>query len=296
MFRIAATALLACALPALWAGPSWGFSFQGVEHVYTQSPPIATTAKTVTRACPDGKRLISTGFTIQSQAPQHVVLEAIVPNDDLTAVSVTVRARGIAAALPWALRASAMCAIVNDNHRLELVREDSAADSTDEKAHSVSCPPGKRVTGTGASVLRGAAQVALQSTHPNVALTSVTAEAGELATGYAEPWRLRTYAICARPIINTALTGLVLASASADSPFTTQDAERPCPGGRRLLGLAGGASGDGALAIGVAPEPGTTPAGSIAWAAREADAPEGNIGVIAYAICDYAPLPLVIES
>ncbi len=294
MFRIAATTVVACAATALSVTPSWAFSFQGVQHVRKATQLLPGGMKTMSASCPTGKRLISTGATIIAPTPNasgYIALESIVPNADLTEVSVTARAHGPGAASPWALQASAMCAIVPAEYRLERVPADSDADATDAKTRTVNCPPGKRVTGSAAAALHGAGHVAVTSMTPNVALTTVTTAAAEHEPGLVAPWRLRGYAICAHPIVDPDVTGLVMAT-SIVSPLPDwlfENAQRPCPPGKRLLGLGGGVYGEGVLATSIAPEPVAQPAGSSAHGARDAGAAITEWSVEANAICDYAP-------
>jgi hypothetical protein len=161
---------------------------------------------------------------------------------------------------------------------LQRVHAESVSNSFD-KAVSVSCPAGKQVTGAGAEIINGAGQVILTDVVPNGGLTSVTAEALEDQSGYANNWILRAYAICATPPPG-------LERVLAESPFTSlnKSVTATCPAGKRLLG-AGGEIFAGGNQVVLEDVRVSSLTGVTAQGVEDQDGTAGNWFARAYAIC-----------
>lgn len=102
-----------------------------------------------------------------------------------------------------------------------------------------SCPPGKRVIGTGARISGGQGEVIITGIIPNATLTSVTVTGHEDANGFSGNWTVTAIAICADP-----LPGLVRAvgiqGPNRDSPKLLNV---QCPDGKKAIGTGAATSG-----------------------------------------------------
>jgi hypothetical protein len=132
----------------------------------------------------------------------------------------------------WQLSGNAVCTTPLPGQ--EIVANVTAQNSVGEKDVSVSCPGAKRVVGAAGEIFNGLGQVLLDDTHPNAALTTVSAHALEDETGTSLSWSLTARAICADP-----LPGLErVSSTSALDSSTPKAATASCPTGKNLLSAA----------------------------------------------------------
>jgi hypothetical protein len=155
--------------------------------------------KSVTVSCPSGKKVISAGGSIAS-GYGHVALDDMYPNDALTSVTAT----GLETDSyngNWMVRAAATCA--NPPSGLQRVRR-LVEDSSSAKSVTATCPPGRTMLGTGASMRGGQGQAVMRSIRPHgggptSAADSVTVGAYE-TDPLAGSWTVLAYAICAYPL------------------------------------------------------------------------------------------------
>jgi hypothetical protein len=139
------------------------------------------------------------------------------------------------AALASASAGTASAAVVG----IERPSENSPSSSAD-KGVTVSCPPGKRLTGGGGEIVGGGDGVAINDVIPNPELTSVTVNGVEEQAGFAGNWFVAGRAICAIPP-----PGLERIVATSPSNSANKTVTATCPAGKRLLGAGGEVSGGG---------------------------------------------------
>lgn len=163
-----------------------------------------------------------------------------------------------------------------------LVEKLSPANSSN-KSVTVSCPSGKKVIGSGGSIVSGGRQVILDDMYPNDALTNVTATGLE-ADSYAGTWQVRAAATCANPV-----SGMQRVRAVVSNSDSAKSATATCPSGRTVLGTGAsiqGGQGQAALRF-IRPQGGgaASAASGVTVGAYETDPLAGSWSVLAYAIC-----------
>jgi hypothetical protein len=273
---------LAVALTALAVGLCGAAASTASASVPDLQAPVAassvwdsSTAKSVTAFCPARTHVIGTGAKISGGAGQ-VVLEGVVPNAQLT--SVTVSAHEDADGTPgiWSVTATAICANVPG---LERVSETVASNQYNVRLASASCPYGKKTLGAGGEIIGGYGQVHMQSIEPNT--VSGIAEAYEGGAGTSNSWSLTAYAICADPppgyeyVYQGAFTGSATSFGLAVY----------CSAGKKLLGT-GGLVGGGAKVGLTAMTPASAPSqGAVAAGYEDQYGTSLDWGILAYAIC-----------
>jgi hypothetical protein len=167
----------------------------GLEIVRAVGPSNSRN-KHLTAACPAGKRLVGTGGSTSNI--NQVVMNALVPNPELTKVLVRGSEDDDGTDADWFLRAYAICA--NPLPGLKLFAAPSALDSAPSKFARATCLAGKALVGTGGEINGGppaAGQVVLDDLTPNSPLTDVTVTGREDQDGTDGDWRIHAYAICA---------------------------------------------------------------------------------------------------
>jgi hypothetical protein len=122
---------------------------------------------------------------------------------------------------------------------IERPSANSPSNSSD-KGVTVTCPPGKRLTGGGGEIVGGGDGVALNDVIPNPELTAVTINGVEEQAGFATNWTVRGLALCAIPP-----PGLERIVATSPNDSANKTVTATCPAGKRLLGAGGEVSGGG---------------------------------------------------
>jgi hypothetical protein len=119
---------------------------------------------------------------------------------------------------------------------LKRVFNPSDYNSSPSKTAFVACPPGKKVISAGATINGEVGKIVLTAIDPNLALTSVTAQASETGSGTVSPWSVAAYAICAddTPALDLQLFPQPSTSNSENKAITAS-----CPSGRTLVGVGG---------------------------------------------------------
>ena len=169
-------------------------SLPGTETVTATSPSNSST-KTASVTCPAGKRVLGVGGGV-SAANGQVILDGLGPNTGLTAASATgVEVQGGSAG-DWTVRVDAVCAPPLPG--LQLVSAVSGLDSND-KSLIAQCPGLKNLVGAGGDISAAGGQAGLNRVLPSAALDAVTVRANEDEDGYAGPWGLTAFAVCAAP-------------------------------------------------------------------------------------------------
>ncbi len=169
-------------------------SLPGTETVTSTSASNSST-KSVSVSCPAGKRVLGVGGGV-SAADGQVILDGLGPNTGLTAASATgVEVQGGSAG-DWTVRVDAICAPPPPG--LELVSAVSGLDSND-KTVTAHCPGLKNLVGAGGDISAAGGQAGLNRVLPSALLDAVTVRANEDEDGYAGPWGLTAFAVCAAP-------------------------------------------------------------------------------------------------
>jgi hypothetical protein len=164
-----------------------------------------------------------------------------------------------------------------------VVSELTPFDSTSPKTIAALCPAGKRVIGGGARI-NGGEHVVLTRLEPVQAGAgdSYVVEASEDQTGFADPWALQAYAICADPP-----PGLQIVSAPGvlgSDAFLGVSAR--CPAGKFAVGAGGRInSGEGQVALSTIAEGGLWSTRTTAGGTEDPDQFAGTWSVTAFAVC-----------
>lgn len=202
----------------------------GLELV-TATSASNSSNKPVVASCPSGKRVVGAGGETIGATGQLVV-DDIIPGSTLTNVTVQGLEDDTGTTANWSVRAYAICATPPSG--LQRVGATRVANSSN-KGVTASCPAGKRVFGTGASISGGAGgQVVIDDLIPNSALTSVAVTGAEDDDGASGTWLVTSYAICANPPF-----GLHRAFATSASNSLNKSLVAACSSGFRVHGLGG---------------------------------------------------------
>ena len=168
----------------------------GLERVSLISDVDNSSPKTVTVPCPAGKRVVGAGGTTNGQG--QVMLDDVVPNAAVTAVTAAAIEDGDGYEGDWRLIAYAVCA--NPPPGLQRVSASRFVSSEDEFADvTATCPAGKNLLGTGAELGGGDGRVTIDDLRPNGLLTANTVAGIETDFGNPDDWSVTAYAICANP-------------------------------------------------------------------------------------------------
>lgn len=252
----------------------------GLERVSATSALNSDANKAAIVACPNGKSVVGMGSDINAGVGQVQQIE-VFANDALTEVDVLAIEDEDTYSGPWSVTAFAICA--DAAVRVVAVSSnDSAA-----KTVGVTCPTGKRLSGTGAEITGGFGQVGLHFLIPTLDLTNVTGAAFEDETGTPNNWSLRSYGICHTPLPGQVR---VLASSAIDST-AVKTAFAACPAGTKVIGGSGAVAGVGAEGqVFISRMSPNQPLSTFGVIASEDETGTGvNWSVTAYAICANPP-------
>lgn len=166
----------------------------GIEYVPFSTLSNSTTPKTATATCPAGKKVVGTGARLLGDAGQ-VVLDDVMPNAALTAVTASAYEDSTGYGGNWQLYAYATCA--NPLPGLTLASADTLpANSTDDAVGAI-CPGATKAHGLGGSVNGGVGRVYYGGLYPSADLTQTVAVTIEQNGGLGSNWYTKIYAICA---------------------------------------------------------------------------------------------------
>ena len=171
----------------------------GLERV-ARTTSATSVATSIDFPCPDAKVVVGVGAAINGGLGR-VSLVAMAPAsaNGPNRVSIAARETADGTADTWTLTGYAIC---DFPHALQYQNVDeTSADSAQLKTSAAGCGTSYVVIGSGFQVLDGGsptAQVVVHSIRPRYPRFT-TAEAAEDRNGYSGSWRLRSYAICARP-------------------------------------------------------------------------------------------------
>jgi hypothetical protein len=210
-------------------------------RVPASSATDSSSAKSATASCGVRRRLIGTAAMI-SGGDGQVVLLAVRPNPELTAVTVRAHEDDDGTTANWSVTATAICANIPG---LELVAASydtpngpsaDTADGLEAKSGHAYCPAGKRVVGAGGEVTGQTwGDVVLDGIDAHWTLGFVMFKAEEQTPIYNSAWGLTGYAICADPLPGLELVGAETPLNSIGGKIVTAS----CPSGKKLLGATG---------------------------------------------------------
>jgi hypothetical protein len=212
----------------------------GTQVVEATSVSDSVAIKSVTANCPAGGVVYGGGGYVVGATAHNVRISGLRPMVNLVGLSgfqatATEDETGYVGA--WAVQAFAICGPKLAGYQVVWQTSPSSSDSS--RSATATCPNGKKVISTGATVANGGADVVLQLIVPNNNLDWVATNAYEDETGYNGNWQLTAYAVCAN-----SLQGLELVVAT--SPVDERAykfAFVECSDGKDLLGLGGHAFG-----------------------------------------------------
>jgi hypothetical protein len=175
---------------AFCAAPPAGLQY--VQYTFTAGSSKARWSSVI---CPKGKKVLGAGATITG-GDGHVLLTGIRPTDDGTTVTATAYEDETGTAANWSVTATAACVSATQGMT---IAQAAAAQSSDVSVASatLTCPTGTTLHGVGGEVVGGNGEVLLRQLDAT-APTGVRVHAAEDANGYANPWSLRSYGICAK--------------------------------------------------------------------------------------------------
>jgi hypothetical protein len=233
--RLAVTAGLAVAgTGAVVAGTA--VPAQAAVITATSAAAAGTVTQTATAFCPAGQFLSGGGGAIVGGGGD-VTLVDIIP--DLAAQSVTVRGRANPGAAPpaYVVLAQSICVPGAVPANYQLVSSVSANNGNPIKTEVVACPAGTNLLGLGAELQGGFGAVFYERMEPNVAVDAaeVTASA---SGGFAGPWQLTAYGICATPPAGVAV-GIVTATGPNNNNSPKATPTGACPAGTLTTGVGG---------------------------------------------------------
>ena len=267
---LGAAALLGASIAALAPAAAAHAAVPGLVQVQAASVNNSV-AKSVTVACPPGKRVVDAGAYVTGVVGE-VVLDDITPNAGLNSVTATgYETDGTAA--NWQVHAVAECA---DPLPGQILVPASSLNNSVNKGVTAVCPPGTNVIGSGIQT-SGASlgDVIPDRITPDPGLTTVTVSAREDGP-LTRNWELTAYAICADP-----LPGLVRVAGSAISSLNKAEVAS-CPAGTVAIGGGAQVSGaaDNAMFSLTFPGPTSSAAGGV-----EEDPVAGPWALTAVGIC-----------
>lgn len=219
-FAAVAVGLMAQASPASAALPN--------RETVAASSASNSLDKGVTVTCPAGKRVVGSGADIGGipAGSGAVVLDDVIP----TSTTVTAYAYEVenGTSASWAIRAWAVCGNPNGS---TVTSSRVSVTSSNNKPVTVTCPVGKVVLGSGASITGGRGEVVIDEIIPTT--TTVTASGAEDPTGggYFPDWSIRAYAIC-----GDEPGGRTIVSRTSTTSSVDKGGSAPCPAGKVVFG------------------------------------------------------------
>jgi hypothetical protein len=246
-----------------------------VTAASTSAAGVSPVAAVAVATCPAGTSLVGTGGQINN-GNGNVVMTDVIPNVATGTVTVWGHENG-AYPLNWSVTAIAICEPV----AVVQVAAASAVNGAATKTLAVACPGATQLTGVGYQLNNGNGQVFPQLVQPAPGLGGATVSATEVA-GYAPPWQLTAYALCASP---AGFAPQRLAAQNGPNSVSPKQAiTGACPPGTDLFGTGADLSFTNANVVldQMVPDPGQTTTTS---RGDEAGAFAGNWSAFAYAIC-----------
>jgi len=202
----------------------------------TTAAAAGTVSAVAVAVCPAGEFLTGAAGGVNGGGGD-VTLTDVIP--DLAAQSVTVWGHSNPGAVPGAydVVATAICAPGAVPANYQLVVSPSANNGDPIKNQAVTCPAGTSLLGMGAELVGADGQAFYQRIEPNPALNAGAVTAGA-SGGFAGPWQLIGYGICATPPAGLVGT-LVSATGPTNSASPKAQLTAACPAGALTTGVGG---------------------------------------------------------
>jgi hypothetical protein len=217
-FAALVAGLLAVAGAQVVAAPAQ--AVPGRVRVVATTANNNTTVKGVNAVCPAGTRVVGGGGWAFDNDADKVRLVRLEPLSTSAQSSYFVQAEAeIGFTGNWWLEAYAICATTPAGY--QIVQAPSAGSSSTFVVQTVDCPTGKKLLGTGATILSGNREVGLQRTGADSGLTRSLSTAREDASGFSGTWTLTAYGICANPVAGAVLKTLQASGSVANSSCTS---------------------------------------------------------------------------
>lgn len=235
--RFLAVSSFFCSLAVLVAVATPAVAVTGLENRVSSSAKDSTSPKIQIARCSAGNRVIGGGGVVETLSDEPEEYETKVILTGLEPIHDTLNRDGYMAVgyettpgIPgrWYLQAYAICA--DPLAGLEIASSTTDPSSSRFKKAAAKCPGSKKVLGTGARVPDTRGRVGLQLTRASGPRDISRATAREGAGGYARPWTLSSYAVCANPIGGPPIAEVVNDDHDAVG----------CPAGTFALGVGGG--------------------------------------------------------
>jgi hypothetical protein len=171
------------------AGPA---GLQYASYTFTAG---STKSRWSSVTCPKGKQILGAGATINGGSGRALIT-GLVPSEDGRTVTATAYEDETGTTSSWSITATATC--VNPVAGMETV-QGAAAQAHDVSVASATlgCPEGTRLHGVGGEVIGGNGEVRLRHLDA-IQGDQARVRAVEDTTGVADPWAVRSFAICAR--------------------------------------------------------------------------------------------------
>ena len=198
------------------------------------------TVKSKTAECPEGTRIIGGGGgMIGNQVGDGLVITQMQPIDPITGVDrFTVTVNDPSGTVDdWGVRATAICAPALPNMSIEFGL--TSLSSAPTQLATATCPPGRKVVGSGGTVYNANGHAGLQVMRASTDGARVYAQAHEEPGGYSGSWYVFAWAVCA-----SAPSGyqIVMGQSPQSDSESTKSAVAECPGSKTLLGAGAATS------------------------------------------------------
>jgi hypothetical protein len=252
----------------------------GLVNVSAASAFNSNVFKGVTVPCPAGHVVIGGGARL-SLTTGEVSITRMAPNAAGTAYEAWAYEDVDGFAFNWALIVTAICAPAPPGYAI--VTAASPMGSPPTATIAVNCPAGSQVFGTGGWAFPGRGVTLLTGIIPFGAGSGVVAHGAEIP-GFAGPWNVQAWAICAAPV---PVYNIATASTLFDS-MTPKNQTAVCPAGTSVHGVGFDiAGGPGEIFLNMAfPNPMAPVGTSVPVVASEDQTLfAGNWGFRVFAIC-----------
>jgi hypothetical protein len=202
---LAGAATIAAACQLVTAPPASALA--GLERVETYSARDTKPAKLARADCPPGKHVVGGGAQVYDDARRLVRLTRLMPVSGGSIPDgfyARAEAPNLRQDFTWRLAAYAICAPSSELPSYQIVSH-SVTSSQTFQAAAARCPNGTVAYGAGADILAlgdpsapAGGQIGLQLNRTSGPLDISRATGRESTAGYAGPWTLTSYAVCAQ--------------------------------------------------------------------------------------------------
>jgi hypothetical protein len=179
--------------------------------------------------CPPGTRVVGAGADIAGipAGSGSVILDDLIPTVDSVTAYAYEAEHGTNA--DWQISAWAVCGSPHGSSVTS--SRASVRNSRDVKDVDVTCPPGKVVLGTGASIDGARGEVVIDEIVPTTRTVTAKGVEAPAGGGFAGDWEIRVYAICAEEPGGRVIEGRTTPESSQDKPGNA-----PCDDGKAVFG------------------------------------------------------------